>query len=111
MKFRYSAKVVRVVDGDTLDVEVDLGLRVFTRARVRLNRINAPEKRTREGMEAHAALSRLLPVGSTVTLQTFKDATEKYGRWLADVWSEPMALDVNQEMLRTGHSVAYEGRA
>jgi micrococcal nuclease len=96
--YEYAARVVKVVDGDTVDLTVDLGLRTYQQARVRLYGINAPEHNTPEGVTSKAWLEQQLPVGLAVVVQTHKDKTEKYGRWLADIF-------VSHEDLVAGHSV------
>lgn len=81
----YKAKVVKVVDGDTLDLDVDLGLRVRTQIRVRLLDVDAPERGDPRGRSLTQLLQVMLPVGSEVQVQTFKDPKDKFGRWLAKV--------------------------
>ena len=82
--YRYRCTVARVVDGDTLDVDVDLGFFASMRVRVRVRGVNAPEVSTAEGRASRAALTGFLPVGMTVVCSTFKP--DKYGgRWDADV--------------------------
>lgn len=87
--YRYAADLLRVVDGDTIDVQVDFGFRVYYHARIRLLGVNAPELRTAEGKLAkqwvddwfneHANISPVL-------LLTRKPAdSDKYGRFLAHV--------------------------
>lgn len=89
--YEYKAAVVRVVDGDTVDVRIDLGFSIGFETRLRLLGINtselhAPDPAERERARAGAAmLSSLLPVGSVVQVHTQKDRREKYGRYLARV--------------------------
>jgi micrococcal nuclease len=95
-KWVRNAKVVKVVDGDTIDCEVDLGFRMFARTRFRLARINAPETRGEErerGLVTKKYVTGVffLPVeegipfqGCNVTIQSFK-RPGKYGRWIAEV--------------------------
>ena len=80
--YTYNATVIRVVDGDTVDVTIDLGFDVSLAARFRLFGLNAPEKWTVEGKLSAARLSELLPVGSEVVVKSEKDRREKYGRYL-----------------------------
>lgn len=87
MMYTYKGEILRVVDGDTLDFVIDLGFRVYTNIRVRLLGINAPERHTEKGREVTQYLSNLLPVGTELTVTTYKDPTDKYGRWLAIVSS------------------------
>lgn len=100
----YRAHAVRVIDGDTFEAEIDLGLRIFTRAIVRLYGVNTPE--LRDKIEAnrtaafvmrqklHDLLYDYSPSGQPgnrdwplpLILCTHKDRTEKYGRWLGVVY-------------------------
>ena len=85
----YKAKVERIIDGDTLDVDIDLGFGVRFKTRVRLAGINAPEKNTLEGKKATRRVEELIKKSNReVYLRTFKgsdyiDEKGKYGRWLA----------------------------
>lgn len=84
--YHYRAVVVAVTDGDTVVVDIDLGLRIWARKQVlRLEGVAAPETRTPEGREAKAWLAAELPVGTPVIVRTKKDRREKYGRWLASI--------------------------
>lgn len=112
--YEYQAHIARVIDGDTVDVMVDLGLRVHCAARLRLNGLNAAEKNTAAGKDALAYLAALLPADTLVTIRTFKepstgdDQTEKYGRWLADI--QLGTVDVNAELIETGHALPWDGK-
>lgn len=90
MNYQYKATLVNVVDGDTLDFDVDLGFRVTMRIRVRLNGIDTPEI-FRPSCDAEATHGfgavRFIEdnfLNKTGTLTTYKDRTGKYGRYLAD---------------------------
>lgn len=83
--YEYRATVDRVIDGDTIDLIIDLGLNTFVRTRVRVANINAPERYTDAGRITKAYVTNLLYPGRTVDIRTYKDKTEKYGRWLADI--------------------------
>lgn len=80
--YQYQAKVLRIIDGDTVDLEVDLGFDVFQRMRIRLFGINAPEMSTPEGKVARFRFGQELPLGATVHLNSIKDKRDKYGRYL-----------------------------
>ena len=91
--YEYRVEIDRVVDGDTVDVHIDLGFGVtLTNQRIRLAGIDAPETRTRdlaekaEGLKTKAYVEKLLPVGSKQTLVTssYDDAKGKYGRIIGD---------------------------
>lgn len=107
MRYQYTATVVKVVDGDTVDLEVDLGLRVYHKGRFRLAHINAPEHNAEGGTAATEYLKTLLPVGAEVLVLTHKDQTEKYGRWLVSVSAGE--TNVNTAMIQAGHAQPYEG--
>lgn len=77
--------VAHVVDGDTVDLNADLGFRVWRKDRFRLYGIDTPERGQVGWAEATANLRLLLPLGDLVTINTYMDKTDKYGRWLAEV--------------------------
>lgn len=103
--FEYKATVVRVVDGDTVIMLIDLGLRIFHEVPVRLEGINAPERNAPDGTAATEHLRLLLPVGEQTRIQTYKNPTDKYGRWLARVFV--YGVDINKLMVSDGHAVEY----
>jgi endonuclease YncB( thermonuclease family) len=101
--YKYSATVVAVIDGDTVDLMTDLGFSVFKRVRVRLGRINAPEISTPEGKDAKQFLSTNLPVGSSVYLESKK--YDKYGRSIGEIIFND--VNISDLMLQNGKAVAY----
>lgn len=108
--YSYNAKVRRVVDGDTLDVEIDLGFRVVISQRVRLYGINTPEvvgaTRTAGLASKSYVESWLEKSGTTVVLDSFKPfADDKYGRFLANVWNQDRSRCLNQELIEGGFAV------
>lgn len=113
--YEYRAKILRVVDGDTLDVEISLGFDIYKRERLRLNRINTPEVRgadSARGKQASSRVAALAPVGSTVMIRTIKDSQEKYGRYLAEVFIEQKSaplMNLNDALVAEGLAVAYDG--
>jgi micrococcal nuclease len=112
MLFQYYARLVKVVDGDTLDMEVDLGFGITRVDRFRLYGLNAPEMSTPEGKIAKAWVitqlaERLAPFVNDpfpLTVRTYKDKQEKYGRYLATV-SIDEKWDLNAELVAAGHAV------
>ncbi|MEM9544890.1 MAG: thermonuclease family protein [Bacteroidota bacterium] len=100
MLFRYKAKVVKVVDGDTFDVDLDLGFYIILRKqRIRLKGIDAPETRGKErfaGLESKAWLQDEIE-GKEIEIVTFKNAKGKYGRCLGVVYLN--RLNINQLMI------------
>jgi len=110
MKYYYEVEVLRVVDGDTVDVRIDLGFNVWHKCRVRMVGINAPESRTKaleekeKGLAAKEWLKERLD-GTSVELQS--QGTGKYGRVLGEFYIDE--TNINQEMVEVGHAVAYDG--
>lgn len=102
--YEYRMTVLRVVDGDTIHAEVDLGCDIHVDLILRLARINAPEMSTPEGPYAKTYLESLLTPGP-VLLRTIKDRREKFGRYLAELFVGD--INVNDEMVNTGHAVPY----
>lgn len=105
------AIVRKVVDGDTIDLLVDLGCDVALKMRCRLNGVNAPEKNTPEGKAALAWMKEQLPVGNEVVVQTIKDKKEKYGRYLAEVFLPEQEQSLNETLLQNGYGKEYHGEA
>jgi len=107
--YRYRATLLRVVDGDTVDLRVDTGFRHFLEDRFRLYGINAPELigTTHDaGEAAKVHLSELLALDQEIVVETFKPK-DKYGRWLAVLYVGEEAIDINQRMIDDGFAVEY----
>ena len=108
--YEYRARIVRVIDGDTVEAEVDLGFHISSRMMLRLFGINAPEIKgpTRpEGLSARDYLTHLIQThtngNSELIIRTQKDATEKYGRLLATLVAGDVNL--NEALIAGGHAV------
>lgn len=102
--YTYRCRILKVIDGDTVDAEVDLGFRVTIQMRFRLSGINAPEMNTEAGKAAKLYLERLLsPL--VITVRTEKDKQEKFGRYLGEFLNPDGS--VNQAMLDAGHAQRY----
>ncbi|NLE65303.1 MAG: hypothetical protein GX606_05260 [Elusimicrobia bacterium] len=101
----YEAFVDRVVDGDTLLVEVDLGFGVCVKERLRLRGVDAPELKTSEGVRAREFVWTLLPRGTKVLIRSYK--TDIYGRFVVDLLHPggDGGLFLNQELLDRGLAV------
>ena len=91
--FEYEAKLLRTVDGDTLDLQIDLGFSVSVEERFRVYGINAPETHSKDANEKTAGLAtmafvdKILRAQTTpIKIKTHKDDKEKYGRYLAEVF-------------------------
>jgi len=109
-------KVVKVVDGDTIDVLLDLGFDIMYNSRVRLFGIDTPESRTSDkvekkyGMLSKKFLKEALTKGKKIVIKTYKgDETGKFGRILGDVWCD--GVSVNKLMCKQGHAVEYYGQS
>ena len=111
--YEYKATIRRVVDGDTVDVTLDLGFNIMYNSRIRLLGIDTPESRTRDleekkrGLAAKDRVKELCPVGSSVTLKTTKDGRGKFGRILGEIFVDD--INVNQQLVSEGHAVEYFG--
>ena len=108
--YEYRAKIVRVTDGDTVEAEVDLGFHISSRMTLRLFGINTPEIRGDSRPQGLAARDYLIHLIDThthgtgeLTIQTQKDATEKYGRLLATLLADNVNL--NEALIAAGHGV------
>jgi micrococcal nuclease len=112
----YVKKVTKVVDGDTIDVEIDLGFDISFSSRVRLAGIDTPESRTTDkmekalGLEAKAYLKNQIESAKTVVIKTEKmDSSEKYGRILGWLFLDGSNISMNEKMIEDGHAWGYLG--
>jgi micrococcal nuclease len=119
--YEYKCNVLKVVDGDTVDIDIDLGFGVWMhKERVRMMGIDTPESRTRDkvekqfGLASKNRLQELLPVGSSQVLKTEidrsgEDAKGKFGRILGDfLIEEKRATEI---LIEEGHAVPYHGQS
>ena len=101
----YKAKILHIVDGDTVDAEVSLGFYMWARIRFRIARINTPEVRgdeRPEGLEAEARVRELMPEGTEVTIATRKAG--KFGRWIGEVTLDD-GRNLSDVLVEEGHAV------
>jgi micrococcal nuclease len=112
----YVKKVTKVVDGDTIDVDIDLGFDISFSSRVRLAGIDTPESRTTDkmekalGLEAKSYLKNAIDNAKTVVIKTEKmDSSEKYGRILGWVFLDGSTKSINDQMITDGHAWGYLG--
>ena len=112
----YVKKVAKIVDGDTIDVEIDLGFDISFSSRVRLAGIDAPESRTKDkmekalGLEAKAYLKSQIDSAKTVVIKTEKmDSSEKYGRILGWLFLDGSEVSMNEKMIADGYAWGYLG--
>ena len=121
--YTYKCKCLRVVDGDTIDAEIDLGFKVYIRERIRFYGINTPESRTRDleekarGLAAKQFLKDILTKSKNkFILESMVDKKGKFGRILGTLYVEYQKegesidkINVNQYLIDNRHAVAYFG--
>ena len=112
----YVRKVEGVVDGDTIDVLIDLGFDILFASRVRLAGIDTPESRTKDlkekalGLESKEYLKKFLKDAKSVVIKTEKmDSSEKYGRILGWLYVDEDTVSVNDHMINNGYAWGYLG--
>jgi micrococcal nuclease len=115
--FEYRVKqVTKVVDGDTIDVDIDLGFSISYSQRLRLAGIDTPESRTTDkfekslGIESKDYLKSKLKDAKDIVVKTEKpDSSEKYGRILGWVYLDGNTKSVNEQMIEDGYAWGYMG--
>ena len=122
--YEYKAIVERVVDGDTIDVIIDLGFKTWKKVRVRMEGINTPESRTRDleekkrGLAAKDRLVEILELNNNECILQVS-GVGKFGRAIASVFVTSLSptrddssltlINVNQQLITEGHAVSYDG--
>jgi len=118
--YEYRCTVVKIIDGDTVDVDIDLGFGIWMRKeRIRLLGIDTPESRTRDkeekkyGLAAKKYLTEMLNDEGGIVLKTKKDAEGKFGRILGELWRTTDYADksINQYLVDEHHAVQYYGQS
>lgn len=109
-------KVTKVVDGDTIDVEIDLGFDISFSSRVRLAGIDTPESRTTNkeekvlGLEVKEKLKKVIDSAKVIVIRTEKmDSSEKYGRILGWLYLDGAEQSVNEALIAGGYAWEYMG--
>ena len=111
----YKCKLIKVIDGDTIDVDIDLGFGVWLqKQRIRLYGIDTPESRTSDDVEkiyGNAAKNYLIKWtgAGELTIKTHKDAKGKFGRILGEIWT--FDTNINKKMIEEHHAVEYHGQS
>ena len=103
--FTYTAKIIKVYDGDTVTAKIDCGFHLNFTEKVRLYGINAPELRGKErpeGLKARDYLRELI-LDKEVTIKTIKDRKGKYGRYLGEIFIG--TVNINKKLVKKGHAV------
>ena len=111
-------EVLKIVDGDTIDANIDLGFDISLTKRVRLNGIDTPESRTTDlkekalGLEVKEWLKHKLEGAKDILIKTqLPDSTEKYGRILGNLYINNESLSLNEQMVNAGYAWSYKGDA
>lgn len=109
-------KVTKVVDGDTIDVDIDLGFNISYTQRVRLAGIDTPESRTKDlrekalGLEVKNKVKNAIESAKTIVIKTeLPDSTEKYGRILGWVYLDNSLKSLNEQLIDEGYAWGYMG--
>lgn len=109
-------KVHKIVDGDTIDVDIDLGFNVTYFQRVRLAGIDTPESRTTDkyekelGLEVKKKLAEYISNAKDIVIRTEKpDSTEKYGRILGWLYADDSDKSINETLIASGYAWEYMG--
>ena len=106
--YEYQARVIRVIDGDTIELDIDLGCHVHVTRMARLRGVNCPEL-TGDNREAGLAAKQYTETwlsGETVRVNTHIDRADKYGRLLVDIWIGPVLF--NASIVQAKHAIAKE---
>lgn len=108
--------VLRVVDGDTIDADIDLGFSISLEKRIRLAGIDTPESRTKDlkekelGIDAKNWLKHRLEDAEDIIIRTeLPDSTEKYGRIIGHLYVNGEDASLNNQMITEGYALAYDG--
>jgi micrococcal nuclease len=109
-------KLMNVIDGDTIDVDIDLGFDISLARRVRMAGIDTPESRTTDkaekvlGLEAKEYLKKMMKDAKTIVIKTeLPDSSEKYGRILGWVYIDGATKSINEQMIEDGYAWGYMG--
>ena len=109
---KYKAKLIRIIDGDTIDAEIDIGFDVFVRKRIRLWGINAPETRSRDQNEVKLAKNTFKRLASILAasngeFELISHGDGKYGRCLGEIFVKELKESVNQTLINEGLAKKY----
>lgn len=107
----YDARLIVIIDADTLKLDVDLGFHTWLRATFRLARINTPELMTLDGARAKAFVVERLNEATAIRIQSSR--SEKYGRWLCELNFQTAAsqfqwTNLNNLLLESGHAIKFK---
>ena len=110
-QYIYKAKITNVVDGDTVDMQVDLGFHTYIRGRFRLARIDTPELNStsvEERIKAKEAKEYMMQyLDKNVVIKSSKK--DKYGRFLAEIYLENNSVSINDALVQNGLAIIWRG--
>ena len=108
--------ILRVVDGDTIDADIDLGFSISLEKRIRLAGVDTPESRTADanekkyGLESKEWLKKKVEGAKDILIKTeLPDSTEKYGRIIGHLYINGEATSLNNQMIAEGYAWNYDG--
>ena len=108
--------VTKIVDGDTIDADIDLGFDISLTKRIRLAGIDTPESRTTNlkekalGLESKEWMKKTLANANDILIKTeLPDSTEKYGRIIGHLFINGQETSLNNQMINEGYALAYDG--
>ena len=109
-------EIHKVVDGDTIDADIDLGFSISLEKRIRLAGVDTPESRTTDlkekalGLESKEWLKKKLEGAKDIIIKTeLPDSTEKYGRIIGHLFINGQETSLNNQMINEGYALAYDG--
>lgn len=109
-------QILRVIDGDTIDADIDLGFDISLTKRIRLAGVDTPESRTADvnekkyGLEAKEWLKHKVENAEHILIKTeLPDSTEKYGRIIGHLFVNDQANSLNEQMIDAGMAWTYDG--
>jgi len=116
--YEYKCSPIKIVDGDTVDIRIDLGFSIYHSCRVRLYGIDTPESRTRDKIEKKFGLLAknylkdfIKDCGKELIIKTKKDSKGKYGRILGELFKQGETNSINTIMIENGYGVSYHGQS
>jgi micrococcal nuclease len=108
--------ITKVVDGDTIDADIDLGFDISLTKRIRLAGIDTPESRTKDvyeknlGLESKDWIKNRLEFAKDILIKTeLPDSTEKYGRIIGHLYVNGEDVSINNQMINEGYAWEYDG--
>lgn len=111
--YKYKAKIERIVDGDTMDVIIDLGFKITTNQRIRLQGINTPEtynvkkdsEEYKKGMAAKNFVIQRIEANNYEAIVETSKYTGKYGRYIGIIWLADNTVSLNQQLVDEKYAV------